>query len=66
MSEVTLTFNKQDLSTLNMALLEVPTKYGAPLIQKINQQIQQHFDSSIDAKNMSNGHSPPRDLNTGD
>jgi hypothetical protein len=52
MKEFTFTFTEQDLNTLNMALLEMPTKYGAPLIEKINRQIQEQFDNSVDAADL--------------
>lgn len=37
----TFKFTVEDLKVLEMALLEVPTKFGAPLIAKINEQIRQ-------------------------
>jgi hypothetical protein len=55
MKEFTFTFTEQDLNTLNMALLEMPTKYGAPLIEKINRQIQKQFDSSVDSSGLPAG-----------
>ena len=37
----TFKFTVEDLKVLEMALLEIPTKFGAPLIAKINEQIRQ-------------------------
>ena len=37
--EYTLSLNEQDFSVLSAALVEMPFKLAAPLIQKINLQI---------------------------
>jgi hypothetical protein len=44
--KITLIFTKEQLEIINNALLETPTKYGAPLIQDINSQIQRQFDAA--------------------
>jgi hypothetical protein len=38
-------FNDQQLQVLNAALVEIPYRVAAPLIQHINQQIQEQFNS---------------------
>jgi len=44
--KITLTFTKEQLSVINDCLLEAPTKFGMPLINDINDQIQKQFDKS--------------------
>lgn len=39
--EYTFTFNEQEINVLTSALVELPFKVVAPLIQKISQQIAQ-------------------------
>ena len=36
----TLTFTEEQLRIINNCLLDAPTRFGMPLIQDINQQIQ--------------------------
>jgi hypothetical protein len=38
-------FNEQQLQVLNAALVEIPYRMAAPLIQHINQQIQEQQNS---------------------
>jgi hypothetical protein len=38
-------FNEQQLGILNAALVELPYRVAAPLIQHINQQIQEQHNS---------------------
>jgi hypothetical protein len=38
-------FNDQQLQVLNAALVEIPYRMAAPLIQHINQQIQEQHNS---------------------
>jgi len=38
-------FNEQQLGILNAALVEIPYRMAAPLIQHINQQIQEQQNS---------------------
>jgi hypothetical protein len=57
--KITLSFTKEQLSIINNCLLEAPTKYGMPLINDINAQIQKQFD---DAKGDSpTGQTTPKD-----
>jgi hypothetical protein len=42
----TLSFTKEQMAILNAALVELPFKIVAPLIQDINAQIQQQFDAA--------------------
>jgi len=44
--KITLTFTKEQLNIINNCLLEAPTKYGMPLINDINAQIQAQFNTS--------------------
>lgn len=44
--KITLSFTKEQLGVINDCLLEAPTKYGMPLINDINDQIQKQFDKS--------------------
>lgn len=48
MSPVSITFTKEQLKVLNDALVELPFREAAPLIQYINMQIQKHFDCQND------------------
>lgn len=62
--KITLTFTKEQLEIINNALLETPTKYGAPLIQDINNQIQRQFD--IAKGDEPTGQEKPKNEFTGD
>jgi hypothetical protein len=44
--KLTLSFTKEQMSILNAALVELPFKIAAPLIQEINAQIQRQFDTA--------------------
>ena len=44
--KVILSFTKEQMAILNAALVELPFKIAAPLIQDINAQIQQQFDAA--------------------
>lgn len=44
--QFTFVFTEEDLHILNMALIEIPTKYGAPMIAKINEQIKAQNNQS--------------------
>jgi len=46
----TLNFNEQQLQVLSAALVELPFKTSAPIIQHINAEIQKQFDKAVDAK----------------
>jgi hypothetical protein len=48
MNPVTITFTQDQLKVLNDALIELPFRIAAPLIQYINTQIQKQFDSRIE------------------
>jgi hypothetical protein len=45
MTPITLTFTQQQLAVLNQALVELPFRVAAPLIQHINAEIQRQFDA---------------------
>ena len=62
--KITLSFTKEQLSIINNCLLEAPTKYGMPLIQDINAQIQRQFDAA--KGDDPTGQETPKDLYTGD
>jgi hypothetical protein len=47
----TLNFNEQQLQILSAALVELPFKTSAPIIQHINAEIQKQFDKAVDEKN---------------
>jgi hypothetical protein len=42
---IKIEFNEQQLQVLNAALVEIPYRMAAPLIQHINQQIQEQQNS---------------------
>jgi len=42
----TLSFTKEQMAILNAALVELPFKIAAPLIQDVNAQIEQQFDAA--------------------
>lgn len=64
MNKINLSFTKEQLEIINNALLETPTKYGAPLIQDINIQIQRQFD--IARGDEPTGQEKPKDEFRGD
>lgn len=43
----TLTLNQDDMEILNQALVNLPYKYAASIIQKINEQIQYAVNQNI-------------------
>lgn len=45
-----LEFNEQQIQILNVALLELPYRIAAPLINNINQQIQEQSELELDNK----------------
>jgi len=51
MKTFTLNFNEQQLQILSAALVELPFKTSAPIIQHINAEIQKQFDKAVDEKN---------------
>ena len=50
MKKFKIELNEQQLSVLNVALIEMPFKIAAPIIMHINAEIQKVFDKSIDDK----------------
>jgi hypothetical protein len=44
MNTINLSLTKEQLSAINAALMELPYRISAPLIQDINMQIQRQFD----------------------
>jgi len=50
MKTFTLNFNEQQLQILSAALVELPFKTSAPIIQHINAEIQKQFDKAVDEK----------------
>lgn len=48
MKTFSLTFTQQQLQVLNQALVELPFRVSAPLIQHINVEIQKNFDEHKD------------------
>jgi len=50
MKTFTLSFNEQQLQVLSAALIELPFKTSAPIIQHINTEIQKQFDKAVDEK----------------
>lgn len=57
-------FNQDQLKVLNDALIEMPFKISAPIIQHINTQIQRQFD--VAAGDDPTGQEKPKDQFTGD
>lgn len=45
-----LEFTNEQLAILNEALIQLPFKVAAPLIQQINQQIQEAHNKAVDDK----------------
>lgn len=45
-----LKFTTEQLAILNEALIQLPFKIAAPLIQQINQQIQEAHNKTVDDK----------------
>ena len=50
MNKFTIEFTQEDMQVLQAALVELPFRIAAPLIDNINKQIQAAFDASADAK----------------
>lgn len=48
MKNITVEFTQDQLKVLNDALVEMPFRVAAPLIQQINMQIQRQFDLTKD------------------
>lgn len=59
-------FSTDDLQIINAALADVPYKYAAPLIAKINSQIQEAHNSQVDTHDMPSGQTKPKDEFAGD
>jgi hypothetical protein len=59
-------FDNEDLKIINAALIEAPYKYAAPLIAKINKQIQDAHNANLDKHDMPNGATSPKNEFTGD
>lgn len=49
MKKFNIEFSQEDMQVLQAALVELPFRVAAPLINNINKQIQEAFDTSIDA-----------------
>lgn len=64
MKKFTLEFTQDQLKVLNDALVEMPFKVSAPIIQHINMQIQRQFD--IDKGDDPTGQEKPKDEFAGD
>ena len=66
MKTYNLVFTEEELKYLEMGLMEIPTKYGAPMIAKIGAQIQKLFDKNSDEKDMPTGQTTQPDQCAGD
>lgn len=64
MTSVTLTFTQQQLAVLNQALVDLPFRVAAPLIQHINAEIQKQFEARAD--DGPTGQTPVPDMFRGD
>ena len=64
MKKFNLTLTEDQLRIINNALLDAPTRYGMPLIQDINAQMQRLFDAA--KGDDPTGQETPKDLYTGD
>lgn len=60
-----LIFSQDQLNVLNQALVDLPFKTAAPLIQHINAQLQRQFEASIDSQDVPSGQTTPPDNFTG-
>ena len=45
-----LKFTNEQLAILNEALIQLPFKIAAPLLQQINQQLQEAYNEAVDNK----------------
>jgi hypothetical protein len=66
MKKFSLEFSQDQLNVLNQALIELPFRIAAPLIQQINMQIQKQFDEKVDEHDMPTGQTKPKDEFAGD
>jgi hypothetical protein len=48
--EMNLKFTNEQLAILNEALIQLPFKIAAPLIQQINRQIQEAHNKAVDQR----------------
>lgn len=48
MNQIKITLNQQQLQILAAALVELPFRVAAPLIEHINQEIQKNHDAKCD------------------
>lgn len=64
MKKFTLEFKQDQLKVLNDALVEMPFKVSAPIIQHINVQIQRQFD--VTRGDDPTGQESPKDEFVGD
>jgi hypothetical protein len=54
MNKITLEFNEQQLDILNVALMEIPYKLSAPIINNINLQIKSQIEKNQTAQENNN------------
>lgn len=66
MNKIILSFNNEQLKIINEALLAMPYKYAAPLINDINTQIQKSFDEKVDKEERKTGETKDYDPFRGD
>ena len=55
MNEFKITFSQSDMHVLQSALVEMPFRVAAPLIDKINAQIQKAHDDAADDRGAPSG-----------
>jgi prophage tail gpP-like protein len=66
MNDYKIVLTAADLQVLNAALMEMPYKIAAPLVHKVNAQIQAAHDQRVDALDIPSGATVASDPYRGD
>ena len=66
MDAYTIEFSGSDMQVLQAALVELPFRVSAPLINKINAQIQKAHDQAADQSDRASGTASEKDHYAGD
>lgn len=53
--KIPIEFTENQLAVLNEALINIPYKHSAPIIQHINLEIQKCFDRNVDSRDIPSG-----------
>ena len=62
----TVPFSQEAINQMNGIILEMPVKFGMPLIQIINGELQKAHDAAVDRRDMPSGATIQPDQFVGD